>query len=309
MQVITIRERISRWPDNAKGAALLMIAACLFTVMITLVKLIGNSLHVSQILFVRQMVMTAIIAPQILRGFPGVLETGRPVLQLLRIGFALTAMLCGFTAIVHMPLADATAIGFSKSFFVTIFAMLILSEVVGPRRWMAVIVGFVGVAIMLGPGSSGFSFYGLLALIGALCAGMVMVLIRLMSRTESSTTILAWQALGVGVVIAIPAIYFWQWPTAQEWMLLVAMGGFSYVAQMANIAAYRWGEASVMASLDYVRLLYATLFGWLIFSTLPGMSTWVGALIIVAAAVYTVWREGRRNQRLSRSPEGRGYGS
>jgi drug/metabolite transporter (DMT)-like permease len=107
--------------------------------------------------------------------------------------------------------------------------------------------------------------------------------------------------------MSVPAIYFWKWPNPSEWALLVAMGIVSYAAQMANITAFRYGEASLLASLDYVRLVYATLFGWLFFATLPGLNTFIGAGIIVAAAIYTVWREGRRNQLLARSPEGRGY--
>ena len=134
-----------------------------------------------------------------------------------------------------------------------------------------------------------------------------MVIIRLLSRTESTPTILAWQVFGVGVATAIPAIHFWQWPSLREWLMLGAMGLVSYVAQTTNINAYRWGEASVMAALDYVRLLYATLLGWLVFATLPTVATWVGASIVVAASIYTIWRESRRRQALASSPDGRGY--
>jgi drug/metabolite transporter (DMT)-like permease len=255
---------------------------------------------------VRQVILTAIVLPSIIKGFPGVLRTTQPKLQLTRIGLALVAMVCGFTAIIHMPLADATALGFAKSFFVTIFAILILKETVGLRRWIAVALGFAGVAIMLNPGSGSFSIYGFMAVAGAACAGAVLVIIRLMSRRDSPTTILAWQAIGVGIAIAIPAIYFWKWPTPIEWILLIGMGIASFGAQMTNIISYKWGEASLLASLDYVRLLYATLLGWLIFSTLPGASTWIGASIIVFASVYTVWRE-RQQQDLTRAPNGRGF--
>lgn len=305
----TLARNLREMPDNAKGAAILMVAAGLFALMTAFIKLLGEHLHVTQILFIRQVVMTAIVAPGVVRGFPGVLITRRPILQLIRIGLALIAMLCGFSAVIHMPLAEATAIGFAKSFFVTIFAVIVLSEVVGIRRWMAVAAGFFGVFVMLGPGTGGFTYYGILALIGAACAGMVMVIIRLLSRTERPVTILAWQAFGVGVAMAVPALYFWQWPTMTEWGLLLAMGGFSYAAQMANINAYKFGEASVLASLDYVRLLYATLLGWLIFDSLPGWNTWAGAAIIVLAAIYTIWRESQRKQQLTRSPEGRGFTS
>ena len=129
-------------PNNLKGALTLLVAAGGFSVMVMLVKLAGERLHVTQILLVRQTIMMLIVMPQVLNHFPGCLRTARLDLQILRVCFALVAMLCGFYAVIEMPLADAVAIGFAKSFFVTIFAIWILKEVVGLRRWAAVIVGF-----------------------------------------------------------------------------------------------------------------------------------------------------------------------
>jgi drug/metabolite transporter (DMT)-like permease len=226
---------------------------------------------------------------------------------MIRIALALVAMLGGFTAIINMPLADAVAIGFAKSFFITIFAVWILKETVGVYRWSAVVFGFLGVLIMLRPGPEGLSLYGLLAVVGAAAAGGVMVVIRLLSRTDSSNTILAFQALGVGIVMVIPACMQWVAPNPKEWVILVVIGVVSYFAQKANILAFTYGEASMLASLDYVRLIYATLFGWLLFHELPGISTWVGAGIIVLAALFTVHREAKRQQSLARGPGGRGF--
>ena len=294
-------------PDNLKGVATITVAALGFTVMITLIKLAGERLHITQILFVRQSLMTLIVLPSILSHFPGCLRTGRLDLQLARVAAALVAMLCGFTAIIHLPLAEATALGFAKAFFVTIFAILILRERVGPRRWAAIAVGFAGVLVMVRPGTEAFDPMALLAVAGAAGAAMVVVIIRLLSRTDRPITILSYQAILVGLAVAGPAAWFWQWPTPWEWGLLVAVGAVSYVAQMLNIYAYKWGEASVMASLDYVRLLWATLLGWLVFETLPGPWTWAGAAIVIAAALYTVNRERLKGQRLARGPDGRGY--
>jgi drug/metabolite transporter (DMT)-like permease len=223
-------------------------------------------------------------------------------LQLTRVCFALVAMLCGFTAIIHMPLADATAIFFAKSFFVTIFAVVFLAETVGVYRWGAVLTGFVGVLIMLQPGTDNFSIYGLASLIGAAGAAAVMILLRLLSRSDSANTIMTYGALGVGLVMVIPGIHFWQQPTAVEWLLLVSVAVVSYFAQKCNIFAYKHGEASLLASLDYVRLLWATLFGYLVFDQFPGMSTWFGAGIVVAAAIFMIYRETRRNRGWTSAP-------
>jgi drug/metabolite transporter (DMT)-like permease len=222
----------------------------------------------------------------------------------MRVFFALVAMLCGFTAIIHMPLADATAIFFAKSFFVTVFAVLFLAETVGVYRWSAVLIGFVGVMIMLQPGTDNFSIYGLASLAGAAGAAAVMILLRLLSRSDSTDTIMIYGVLGVGLVMVLPGIYFWQQPTTSEWLLLAAVALVSYFGQKCNIFAYKHGEASLLASLDYVRLLWATLFGLLIFDQLPGVATWFGAAIVVVAAIFMIYRETRRKHGLTSTASG-----
>ena len=124
-----------RLPDNLKGIVFLMLASVLFSAMALIIKLLGQNLHITQILLVRQIGMALMISPAILRNFPGSLHSERPGLELLRVGCALVAMLGGFTAVIHMPLADATAIFFAKSFFVTIFAVIFLSEVLPVHRF------------------------------------------------------------------------------------------------------------------------------------------------------------------------------
>ncbi|MCP4390514.1 MAG: EamA/RhaT family transporter, partial [Gammaproteobacteria bacterium] len=109
-------------------------------------------------------------------------------------------------------------------------------------------------------------------------------------------TIMTYGALGVGVVMILPGIYFWLEPTAMEWYLLIAVAVVSYFAQKCNIFAYKYGEASLLASLDYVRLLWATLLGYLVFDQFPDGSTWLGAAIVVAAAIFMIYRETRRKR-------------
>lgn len=278
-----------------------MIASLVFSLMALMIKLIGQRLHITQILLVRQIGMIIMVAPAIMRNFPGSLRTSNYKLHFLRLCFALVAMLFGFTAIIHMPLADATAIFFAKSFFVTIFAVFFLAETVGPYRWSALMMGFIGVMIMLQPGTDNFSIYGLASLIGAAGAGAVMILLRLLSRTDSADTIMSYGALGVGVAMMIPGLYFWQELTQLEWLLLTIVAVVSYYGQKLNIFAYKHGEASLLASLDYVRLLWATLFGFLIFDQLPEAATWFGASIVIVAAIFMIYRETRRNQNLTAS--------
>ena len=291
-----------RLSDNLKGIVLLILASFVFSLMALLIKLLGQHLHITQILLVRQIGMALMVSPAIMRNFPGSLRSKRPAMQILRVGFALVAMLGGFTAIIHMPLAEATAIFFAKSFFLTIFAVFFLAEVVGIYRWGAVLIGFVGVMIMLQPGTDNFTIYGLASLIGAAGAAAVMVMLRILSRSDSADTIMTYGALGVGLCMIIPGIYYWQEISSIEWLLLGAVAVVSYFGQKCNIYAYKYGEASLLASLDYIRLLWATLFGYLVFDQLPGVPTWIGAAIVIAAAIFMIYRETRRKRELTVTP-------
>ena len=300
-------EHFDKQSDNVKGALILMLAAFGFSLMVAMIKVVGERLPVTQILFLRQLGMTIMLAPILIKTFPGSLNSSRIHLQFARILLALIAMVFGFTAVINMPLADATAIAFAKSFFVTIFAVIFLKETVGVYRWSAVAIGFIGVLVMLRPGTAGFSVYGLMAVCAAASAGLVMVIIRILTRTDPPSTILAYQAIGVGLIMAIPAMIQWVPPTPTEWALLAGIGFVSYFAQKANIYAFSYGEASLLASLDYVRIVYATLFGWVLFSELPQTSTWIGAGIVIIASIYTVHRETKRKQNLASGPNGRGF--
>ena len=294
-------------PSNTIGALWVLLAAFGFSIMVAFIKLVGQDLSVFQILVVRQAVMLAIVAPTILRGLPSSLATKRPGLQLARVLIASTAMLCGFTAFIHLPLADATAISFSRTFFITIFAIWFLGETVGVHRWGATIVGFLGVVLMLRPDADGFvDPYALLAIAGAAGAGMVMIVVRILTRTDPPVTILTYQADADGLIMLVPAVLTWQAPSLAQWGLLILIGIVSWAAQLANIKGYKAGEATAIASLDYTRLLYATLFGALIFSQWPSAETLAGAAIIIAASIYTVRREAKRGRELARTAEGRG---
>lgn len=305
MTLSQISKEFKNLPGNVRGGIFLVFAAAGFGAMVALIKLAGENLSVSQILLVRQIIMAIIVAPIIFRDFPNSLKTSHLGLQLLRIVLALVAMGFGFTAVVEMPLADVTAIGFAKSFFVTICAIFFLNEVIGVRRWMAVIIGFLGVLIVLRPGTDSFTIFGVYALISAAGAGAVMVVIRILTRTETTTSILTYQAFGVGLVVALPAYWSWVWPTTHEWMILIGIGIISYGAQYLNILAYKFGEASVMASLDYMRLIYSIIFGYFLFSDLPDFWTLLGAAVIIGASIYTIHREAQRKQVLLRTAEGR----
>ena len=283
------------------------MAALFFSVVVAMIKMIGTRLPVLEILMVRQAVMLVVTLPVIFRHFPQAVITQKPWHQAARVCCALVAMFAGFTTVVHLPLAEATALGFAKSFFITIFAIIILKETVGVRRWSAIIVGFAGVLIMLRPDAGGVNIYGVMAVVGAAAAGLVMILIRYLSRFDKPITILIYQTVFVGLLALPFALYQWVWPTPREALILVVIGLVSLLGQMCNIRAFAAGEATAIATLDYTRLLWAAIIGFIVFSETPTATTLIGAGIIISASIYTVWREAKRGQRLARSPAGRDY--
>ena len=289
----TFLEKITALPANVRGALWVTAAGVLFMGVAVLVRLVGDRIPITEMLFVRQSVMLVLASPILIRQFPQSVTTRRFKFHFARSLLAFVTMWIGFTVLLHLPIADATALGFAKSFFLTIFAIIFLKETVGLRRWAATIVGFVGVLIMLRPTAGVISPYALMAVGGAATAALVMTIVRYLARQELPITLLYYQTVLVGLMALPFAIAEWVTPNREEWLLLLAIGGLSAVAQIMNIRAFRIGEAAFLAALDYSRLLWATLFGFLLFAERPSTATLLGAAVIIGAAIYTIRREAR----------------
>ena len=282
-------------PGNLRGTLWILGAGLFFTVMMALIKEAGEQISVFQILFLRQLTMTLAVSPVLIKNAPDIFYTRHLRLHAARVILALVAMTAGFTAVIYLPLANVTALTFAKSIFVTIFAVWFLAETADRARWLAVLLGFAGVLVMVKPGAAGLNIFVLLAVLSAASAAVVMVLIRRIAQTDRPTTILAYQAIFVGVVAAFPAFYFWTPPSPLEWAMMIAIGLLSVAGQYCNIQAFKAGEASAIAPMDYSRLIYATLIGWWIFAELPNPTTVAGAALIVVASVITM-RSARQSE-------------
>ena len=297
-----VRARWGGLPGNLRGGVWFLAGAAILSVMLALIKLAGQSLHVTEILFFRQLTMVAIALPAIVHGYPGSLKTARPDLQLARIGIAFGAMMLGFTAVIHLPLAEATTLGFSKTFFMTILGIVVLGEAVRARRWAALAAGFVGVLIILWPGAgdgaenggeNGDAIYRLASIASACLVAGVMVLIRKLAQVDRPVTILSYQAVGVGLLMFVPMLWFWKTPSPWEAGLLVLIGAIAAAGQYVNILALRAAEAGALAPLDFTRLVFAGALGLAMFGEWPSGRVFLGAAVIVGAALYTLHRERR----------------
>jgi drug/metabolite transporter (DMT)-like permease len=257
-----------------------------------MVKSLGGKFDSFEIAFFRSLTALIFMMPFMFHQAGSAFRTSRPVFHILRGVLGSTGMMCGFYALVHLPLATANAISFSRAIFLVPLAMLFVGEVVGPRRLTAALVGFAGVLIILRP-SAEMEFAALVAVFGALTVAGAVICVKLLSRTDGPKTLLFYSSVIGVVVTAVPAALAWATPSPAELLSLCAMGAFGVLAQACFIRAYSIGEVGSLAPFDYARLLFAAIAGYFLFGNLPDLWTWVGAAVIVGSTLYITMREVR----------------
>jgi len=282
-------------PDRILAAiGLRLLSVVLFAMMNVVIKLSEqHGAALGEILFFRQLGASLLISSIVLSG-PGWRSVGTKKIgtHISRAILGLAAMAFTFTTIVTLPLAEATTLGFTVPIFATILGSLILREPTGWHRWGAVIAGFAGVLIVAQPGGGHFPLWGAATgLLGAFGTASVSILLRHITRTETALTTVFWfstlSLLPLGIVYAVVA----RGHPLEVWLLLAGVGMIGGLAQLAMTGALGLGPVSVVVPMDYSSLLWATLFGWAIFGTLPNAALWIGAPVIVASGLYILWRE------------------
>jgi drug/metabolite transporter (DMT)-like permease len=264
-------------------------------------KFLGEGYGVVQLVFFRNFFgLLFVLAPLARSGGFSVLRSQHPLFHGLRAAFALGATFSFFIGLQFMPLAEAFAITFTAPIFITVLSIPVLGETVGLRRWTAVVVGFVGVVILLRPGSDTLRVEALLPLTAALCYAFVMLLSRKLSQRESITSVLVWTAV-IGSLVSGAALPFdWVPPTPPDWALFILLGLLGSLTMWFMTLAYRHAPAAVVAPFDYTILLWGLLIGWLVWHELPDPQIWPGAAILVACGLYITHRETRLGRRIAK---------
>ena len=259
--------------------------------------------RLAELLFFRQAGAIPVVLAWVAIG-PGLatLRTQRIGAHAVRCAVGLSSMTFMFTTIMLVPLAEATTLQFTVPIFATILGALVLREVTGIHRWSAVVIGFVGVLIVAQPGSGHIPLLGAATgLAAAFLSASVSILIRRMGSSEPPATIVFY----FSVLSMIPLVPAFLWTIgahdATTWAMLVGVGLVGAVGQLTMTTALSLAPVSVVVPMDYSGLIWATLYGWLLFGVLPGAMTWVGAPLIVASGLYIVWREHRLARGIARS--------
>ncbi len=283
--------------DNLKGILWALAATGLFSVVAAMAKVAVTEYHVLQILFFRQIIVLLSSLPSIAKSFPESLKTNHPGIHAARLIGAFVALSCSIWAVAVLPLTTAITLAFAQVFIVALLALKFLGEPVGRHRIGAIVVGFVGVVIVMRPGVEGtFVWHALIPALGAFGAGIAIISVRKLSQSESTATLLVYQALFVGALAGMPLLWVWVTPDLEGLIFLLAMGVLATLGQWVGVQALRLGEASVVGNIEYVKLIYAAVLGYVLFSEVPDIYTVTGAAVIVGSSAYIFHRESMKTR-------------
>lgn len=280
-------------------AALLCIVSCAFfaganafaKVAQTIME--GPDLHPFQVTAARFLAAFIVLSPFLARKGRGVFRTAIPFRHLQRVLLGISAVTCIFAAVQSMPLAEVISIAWSAPLFALLFAGWFLRERVGPVRWIAAAIGFVGVAVMMRPGETVIAPAALLALAAAILTGAEVVTIRVLATRDDTLTVLALNnAIGTAIACSIAAFVFVV-PTAAQALALFMVGATMVAGQAIFLKALAIAEASVVAPFYYATIIWAAVMGIALFAEVPGWHLYLGAALIIAGGLF-VTLAGRR---------------
>jgi drug/metabolite transporter (DMT)-like permease len=258
-------------------------------------KEVSLRLDLWQVVFLRSLLLTLFILPAALAR--GGIATRRPATHFARSLIGLGGFVCMLYAIAHAPLADVTAITFTKQLFMVPLAIVLLGEVVGWRRWSAVALGFMGVLIMVRPGDAAFDWALLAALGNGFLTAWVAIVLKQLARTERPETMVFYFGLFSTLLMAAPAGLNWAPPSATDWVILILASLAGTFGQSFTVRGWAVGEASAMAPMGYVYLVWVALLGFFIFAEIPTVWTFLGSAVIIAATLYIALHEARAKAR------------
>jgi drug/metabolite transporter (DMT)-like permease len=285
---------------NTRGAIWIFFSGALFACADGIAKTMArDGFDVFEIACLRYLLGLIFVVPVVAAAGWSSLATRRPVLHAARATMVSISQILAYVALSHMYIADVTAINFARPLCVAVLAVLFLGERVDWRRWLATAVGFCGVIVMARPGAGGAPLAALAAVASTALLAAAMVMVSRYADSETALRFVFYYHAGGALLFSVPAIFLWRTPDTLQWALFLALALFSVLAQTCAVRGYAIGEASVIGPVDYLRLIFAALIGYTLFSEAPGPATWLGAAVIVASAVY-VARRGRYGRRAAR---------
>lgn len=274
-----------------RGIVLMCLSTVAFSIMHALVRFVSEVLPPFQIAFFRNIFGLLFLLPLLMRSRFAVLRTQRIGLHALRGVINIGAMLMFFTALSISPLAKVTALSFTAPIFMAVLAVLVLGERFRLYRWMAILLGFIGMLIILRPGLVAIDTGALLVTGAAALWAVAMILIKIMSRTESSLTIVAYMGIFLGVFSILPALWVWEPFGLQTLGWLALVGLFGTLAQMSLSQSLKETDPTALMPFDFLKLIWTATIGAWFFAEIPDVYTLVGAAVIFSSGLFIALRE------------------
>ena len=289
------RRHIQRWPAPARGMLWMVAGGLCFSALNTLARALSQQLDAYQTQFLRYLMGLLVMLPLVWRHG---LQAYRPVNitgQFWRGAVHTLGLILWFTALPNIPLADMTAIGFTGPIFIMLGAAWFLGEPMRGDRWVAALIGFTGVLVVVLPKLTGQGgWYNLVMLASSPVFAASFLITKALTRYEKPGVIVLWQALTVTVLSLPMALPHWQDPSLWQWLGFVVTGVLGSLGHYCLTRAFHTADISATQSLRFLDLVWASLLGWLVFGDVPSPSTWAGALVILLATVWIARRESRR---------------
>jgi len=282
-----------KFSANLIGITFMVLSAVLMTGMAVMVRQVSEDMHPFVVAFARNLFGVLFLLPLLFKYGTDLLKTNDLGWMATRGVFNAAAMLSFFFALTLLPLANISALMFTVPLFVSLMAVLFLKERMGPRRILSLIVGFSGALIILRPGIEVIGLGSLIALFSAFTWGTAVVIIKRLSRTNSSVTITFYGLSFLTLFTFPPALFVWQWPTMEQYLWLAAIAGGGTIGQLLFTQSLKSADATLVMPFDFTKLIWASLFGFLIFSEIPVIWVFVGGAVIFASTSYLTYREGR----------------
>ncbi len=274
-----------------KGAFYMILSAFCFAITAGLIRYATREVHPFEAAFLRSFSGLIFMLPLVMRGGLAKISIKRPRLHILRGIISGIGTLMWSSALAVLPVGEAVALNFTAPLFATMMAPFVLHEVVRARRWIACVLGFVGVLIMLRPGLEVISVGALLSIGSAATIACNMLIIRIISQEDNARTVVFTFSIFTSIVTLLPALFVWETPSWEMLIALVLCGLLATLAHLLLTRAMSIAEMSAIAPLDFVRLLFAAGIGFIWFSEVPDIWTALGAMVITGSAVYIARRE------------------
>jgi len=283
--------------NNYLAISLKIISVIFFVLMDVLIKKLSTDFNTFQIVFFRCFfgLFPVLIMMFITRTS---LKTSKLNLHLLRAVIACLAMFSFFKAFGLLPLADVSSISFASIMIITILAIFILGEKVGLRRWIAIFFGFIGVLIVFRPGTSLFSYFSLLPLIGAFALSFAVIIMKKLLTYDTPPTCSFYLHVLVAIIYFPFLIFNWQQPSLNLWLILMGMGFCGGIAQILLTNAYRLSKVNLLQPFDYTAIIWAITFGLIFFNDYPDRYVIIGSIVIVISTYYIIYRETKLGKKI-----------